>query len=419
MRTQSQKFQTIETQKNGVKFTNRELKAVNDKYGALKVKYEEEQTGVVSEVMSKCTSHLCTLYATPRHTMASWSHDDDHDSLLWRYAEIAAGYAAAMETLNDTLASIDVIQSFANVSANAPIPYVRPTMLDKGSGVLKLKESRHPCVELQDEVSFIANDVDMVQGKSQFAIITGPNMGGKSTYIRQIGVNVLLAQIGCFVPCESAEVSVCDCILARVGAGDSQLKGVSTFMAEMLETASILKSATPDSLIIVDELGRGTSTYDGFGLAWAISEHIVTQLKSFCLFATHFHELTRLEQQQPGVTNLHVKAHTGKTSLTLLYQVKSGVCDQSFGINVAELANFPKSVVEHAKRKAAELEDFSEGGDAEADKPKKRHVEDAIAAFMAKAKDIPQDATPEKRVEELRAIRASLSDVISKAGIVF
>ena len=231
------------------------------------------------------------------------------ERVVMKALDTALTYLPLVEATAAVVSVLDVLSSFSTVAALAPEVYSRPLVHEMGTMGVYAKGARHPCVELMDSVHFMANDYSLLREESFFQIITGPNMGGKSTYIRGIGSIVVMAQVGSFVPCEAAELSVIDCILARVGAGDAVQKGVSTFMAEMLEASVILETATSNSLIIIDELGRGTSTFDGFGIARAISEYIITEKKCVCLFATHFHDLVSLEHQFKGVVNRHVTVH--------------------------------------------------------------------------------------------------------------
>jgi len=255
---------------------------------------------------------------------------------------------------------LDVLTAFARVVLIAPCRFCRPRIDPEGK-VFEVDGAVHVLVAANSDKSFVANDVKMDKESSRLHIITGPNMGGKSTYIRSVALIALLNQIGCFVPCQRATLPVFDAVMCRVGASDMQLRGISTFMAEMLEASCILNTATARTLVVIDELGRGTSTSDGFGIAWAIARYLVKDKRCFTMFATHFHELAALQDSEEGVRNKHATAAVDAASgqLTFLYALADGAADQSYGAHVAELAGFPKHVTEVARRKAAEMEQNS------------------------------------------------------------
>lgn len=258
------------------------------------------------------------------------------------------------------LAALDALLSFASVSSSSG--YVRPTIGKKVSKV-KIIDGRHPVVEtLLDKGAYVPNDTVLDSGENRTMVITGPNMAGKSTYMRQVALIVLMAHIGCFVPAKSAEIALTDRIFTRIGASDDLSGGQSTFMVEMIEVATILNYATSSSLLILDEIGRGTSTFDGLSIAWAVLEYLTKNIRAKTLFATHFHELTELEGLE-GVKNYRVLVSEHDETIVFLHKIARGGASRSFGIEVASLAGVSKPVVEHAKRIMTSLEDESRGRD--------------------------------------------------------
>lgn len=251
------------------------------------------------------------------------------------------------------LSLIDVLVSLAWVAYHNG--YTKPVLTEER--ILKIKEGRHPVLEkVLSAEKFIPNDIEINPEKNQIMIITGPNMAGKSTYIRQVALIVLLAQMGSFVPAQSAEIGLVDCIFTRVGASDFLTRGQSTFMVEMNETANILNNATERSLIILDEIGRGTSTFDGISIAWAVAEYLHQKIKARTLFATHYHELTELALVFPQIKNYNIAVREWNDEVIFLRKILEGPTDKSYGIQVARLAGLPREVISRAKEVIANLE---------------------------------------------------------------
>jgi DNA mismatch repair protein MutS len=265
----------------------------------------------------------------------------------------------------DAIALLDVLCALAETARL--FRYCRPELND--SLRLVIKDGRHPVLDqnLVDE-KFVPNDTELDGENVRMAIVTGPNMAGKSTYIRQVALIVLMAQIGSFVPAESAEVGLVDRIFTRVGASDDLARGQSTFMVEMNETANIINNASERSLVILDEIGRGTSTFDGLSIAWSVAEFLHDKIKSRSLFATHYHELIKLAEDRKGVCNLNVAVREWNEQIIFLRKIIPGGADKSYGIQVARLAGLPKEILNRAKEILAHLESSSR---AEAE-PKRR-----------------------------------------------
>lgn len=277
----------------------------------------------------------------------------EYDEFVKIRDKIAQNIERLQKTAN-VVANVDVLTSLATVAEDNH--YVCPQIDD--SGVVEIKEGRHPVVEkmLENSEGFVQNDTKLDITQNRVAIITGPNMAGKSTYMRQVALICLMAQIGSFVPAESAHLGIVDKIFTRVGASDDLSMGQSTFMVEMAEVANILKDATPKSLVILDEIGRGTSTYDGLSIAWAVAEYIAQKIGCKTLFATHYHELVQLEEKIAGIKNYSIAVKEKGEDIIFLRKIIEGGTDESYGIHVAKLAGVPNDVVKRANKILNSLE---------------------------------------------------------------
>ena len=257
--------------------------------------------------------------------------------------EVVKRYVSDLQKVSKVISEVDMIQAFSIVSDQ--YGFVRPELVK--DRLLELIDCRHPVVEQVIKDKYVPNNIIMDK-KTSILLITGPNMAGKSTYMRQLGITVIMAQIGCFVPCKSAKMPIFDKIFTRIGASDDLVSGESTFMVEMKEANTAISEATKDSLILFDELGRGTATYDGMSLAQAILEYIHDKIGAKTLFSTHYHELTALERDLKHLKNVHVSAVEDNGTITFLHKVKDGAVDKSYGIHVASLAKLPDSLIDRA-----------------------------------------------------------------------
>jgi len=315
---------------------------------------------VPADFIRKQTLKNCERFITPalkeyEETVlaADGQADEREQAIFVELRTLAHRELRSLQGIAAALANLDVLASLAELAAQRK--WIRPKLTE--DSIIDIQEGRHPVLDIRmPQGEFVPNDCVQSPEAGMILLITGPNMAGKSTYIRQVALLVMLAQVGSFLPAKKATIGIADRVFARVGASDELSRGQSTFMVEMVETARILNTATPRSLVILDEIGRGTSTYDGLSLAWAITEHLHEQIGCRTLFATHYHELTQLADLFPQVSNLNVAVREWDDSVVFLHRIIPGGADKSYGIHVARLAGIPSSVNERAKDILAQLE---------------------------------------------------------------
>ena len=356
---------------NGSRFTTEEVVARDDLLMTADSKIKQLEYRLFQNLRDECRKHTTTL------------------------ANIAGKVAA-----------IDVLQCFATVARKRN--WCKPRMVDES--VINIKQSRHPVLE--QSPGFVANDI-LMDKKNRFLLITGPNMGGKSTYLRTAALVSILAQSGSYVPAESAKLGLVDRIFTRVGASDDLKRGRSTFMMEMIEVAHILRKASNNSLVLLDEIGRGTSTFDGLSIAWSVTEDICNRLQCRTLFATHYHQLVGLANDIEILKNIHVQVSQNDGKLKFLHTIADGPCDESYGIQVAALAGLPRGVVERATDLLQFLEKQAYGAKAgDSKSPTARDIgQTSLMGYFAAASLVESQSTQSQKSLDETELYAYLQDL--------
>lgn len=358
------KFEALEKEKTGIKT----LKVGYNKVFGYYIEVSKGMTNLVKESYGyerKQTLSNCERYISPvlkeKESLILNAEERiinlEYD-LFVSVREQVKKYIPRLQAIAKTISEIDVLQSFSTVAEENN--YVRPTLIDEN--IIDIRENRHAVVEKVMSSEYVPNDIIMDEN-TNILLITGPNMAGKSTYMRQLAITVIMAQIGCFVPASSAKMKIFDAIYTRIGASDDLVSGESTFMVEMNEANIAIKNASKNSLILFDEFGRGTATFDGMALAQSIIEYIHDFIGAKMMFSTHYHELTSLSDNLKYLKNVHVSAHEENGTVTFLHKIKDGSIDKSYGIHVAKLANLPESLI----KRASEILNFYESKEVKRD----------------------------------------------------